>query len=105
MRCIEYNPKDANIVIGGCYNGLSQYWDQVPSAVTPTTAHHILYFCTTSDASHLSCLRRLGPMDPSVFNCTELKHLTPLTEAMGAAEGLGAHRHVAHRMVTPRSRL
>ncbi len=25
--CIEYNPKDPHILIGGCYNGLIQYWD------------------------------------------------------------------------------
>jgi dynein intermediate chain 2 len=25
--CIAYNPKDAHILLGGCYNGLLQYWD------------------------------------------------------------------------------
>ena len=25
--CIEYNPKDPHILLGGCYNGLIQYWD------------------------------------------------------------------------------
>ncbi len=27
LCCIEYNPKDPHIMIGGCYNGLLQYWD------------------------------------------------------------------------------
>mmetsp|Transcript_30238 Transcript_30238/g.59057 ORF Transcript_30238/g.59057 Transcript_30238/m.59057 type:complete len:567 (+) Transcript_30238:151-1851(+) len=27
LCCIEYNPKDPHILIGGCYNGLLQTWD------------------------------------------------------------------------------
>ena len=27
LCCIEYNPKDTHVMIGGCYNGLLQYWD------------------------------------------------------------------------------
>ena len=27
LVCLEYNPKDPHILIGGCYNGLLQYWD------------------------------------------------------------------------------
>ena len=27
LVCLEYNPKDPHIIIGGCYNGLLQYWD------------------------------------------------------------------------------
>jgi dynein intermediate chain 2, axonemal len=27
LVCLEYNPKDTHILLGGCYNGLLQYWD------------------------------------------------------------------------------
>ncbi|PAA61501.1 hypothetical protein BOX15_Mlig008431g2, partial [Macrostomum lignano] len=27
LVCLEYNPKDAHILVGGCYNGQVAYWD------------------------------------------------------------------------------
>jgi len=27
LCCLEFNPKDPHILLGGCYNGLLQYWD------------------------------------------------------------------------------
>lgn len=27
LCCLKFNPKDSHILVGGCYNGLLQYWD------------------------------------------------------------------------------
>ncbi|XP_013416067.1 dynein intermediate chain 3, ciliary [Lingula anatina] len=27
LVCVEYNPKDAHVLVGGCYNGQIAYWD------------------------------------------------------------------------------
>lgn len=42
--CIEYNPKDPHVLVGGCYNGQLGYWDtrkgSQPVEVTPVEKSH-----------------------------------------------------------------
>mmetsp|Transcript_27129 Transcript_27129/g.55272 ORF Transcript_27129/g.55272 Transcript_27129/m.55272 type:complete len:571 (-) Transcript_27129:175-1887(-) len=44
LCCIEYNPKETHIMIGGCYNGLLQTWDdrkgQAPTESSPIEKSH-----------------------------------------------------------------
>ncbi|XP_065676617.1 dynein intermediate chain 3, ciliary-like [Hydra vulgaris] len=44
LVCLEYNPKDPHVIIGGCYNGQLGYWDtrkgSAPFEVTPIACSH-----------------------------------------------------------------
>lgn len=44
LVCVEYNPKDPHILVGGCYNGQLGYWDtrkgSQPVEVTPIEKSH-----------------------------------------------------------------
>ncbi|XP_067928914.1 dynein intermediate chain 3, ciliary-like [Watersipora subatra] len=44
LVCIEYNPKDSHILLGGCYNGQVAYWDvrkgSQPVEMTPVEQSH-----------------------------------------------------------------
>eukprot|EP01135_Chromosphaera_perkinsii_P006543 Nk52_evm15s539 gene=Nk52_evmTU15s539 len=44
LVCLEYNPKDPHVLVGGCYNGLVAYWDtrrgSMPVDVSPIEKSH-----------------------------------------------------------------
>ncbi|XP_059149327.1 dynein intermediate chain 3, ciliary-like isoform X2 [Physella acuta] len=44
LTCLEYNPKDSHILLGGCYNGQIAYWDtrkgSQPVELTPIEQSH-----------------------------------------------------------------
>ncbi|PVD38122.1 hypothetical protein C0Q70_00733 [Pomacea canaliculata] len=44
LVCLEYNPKDSHILLGGCYNGQIAYWDtrkgSQPVEMTPIEQSH-----------------------------------------------------------------
>ncbi|NXU75543.1 DNAI2 protein, partial [Oreotrochilus melanogaster] len=44
LVCLEYNPKDTNILVGGCYNGQITYWDirkgELPVEVSTVEVSH-----------------------------------------------------------------
>ncbi|XP_030317971.1 dynein intermediate chain 2, axonemal [Calypte anna] len=44
LVCLEYNPKDNNILVGGCYNGQITYWDirkgELPVEVSTVEVSH-----------------------------------------------------------------
>lgn len=44
LVCLEYNPKDSHILLGGCYNGQIAYWDtrkgSQPVELTPIEQSH-----------------------------------------------------------------
>ncbi|XP_029636674.1 dynein intermediate chain 3, ciliary-like isoform X1 [Octopus sinensis] len=44
LVCIEYNPKDCHIILGGCFNGQLGYWDTrkgpTPVEMTPVPMSH-----------------------------------------------------------------
>ncbi|XP_064614684.1 dynein intermediate chain 3, ciliary-like [Liolophura sinensis] len=44
LVCLEYNPKDAHVLLGGCYNGQIAYWDtrkgSQPVEVSPIEHSH-----------------------------------------------------------------
>lgn len=44
LVCVEYNPKDSHVLLGGCYNGQIAYWDtrkgSQPVEMTPVEHSH-----------------------------------------------------------------